>query len=139
MTLPNNQKLCSLCGEAWREGQRLHCWPCGLLNVVYRKLGTGQTDALRAVKSAIKHGRLAPPTDFACVDCGKPATAYEHRDYNKPLEVEPVCRPCNARRGYAIPKVMTFDEFVARCQRHHLQLTREDLEPIRLKYFKEQA
>lgn len=39
--------------------------------------------------------------DYECVDCGGVATEYEHRDYAKPLEVEPVCRGCNLRRGGA--------------------------------------
>jgi len=37
-----------------------------------------------------------------CVDCGKPAHSYDHRDYLKPLDVDPVCRKCNAERGSAI-------------------------------------
>jgi hypothetical protein len=37
-----------------------------------------------------------------CVDCGAQARDYDHRDYNKPLEVDPVCRRCNLRRGPAI-------------------------------------
>lgn len=27
---------------------------------------------------------------------------YDHRDYTKPLSVEPVCRSCNKLRGPAI-------------------------------------
>ena len=30
------------------------------------------------------------------------ATQYDHRDYNKPLEVTPVCPSCNGKRGAAI-------------------------------------
>lgn len=44
---------------------------------------------------------------IACVDCKRwPATVYEHRDYSKPLDVEPVCHNCNMKRGpafWAIP------------------------------------
>ena len=36
-----------------------------------------------------------------CIDCGKRASMYDHRDYTKPLEVEPVCRGCNKNRGSA--------------------------------------
>lgn len=32
------------------------------------------------------------------------ARDYDHRDYNKPLEVEPVCHSCNMKRGPGIPK-----------------------------------
>jgi hypothetical protein len=44
---------------------------------------------------------MRPARDFACADCGKPATDYDHRDYRKPLEVEPVCHSCNLKRGPA--------------------------------------
>lgn len=43
-------------------------------------------------------GVLPEPTKLKCVDCGKRAHVYDHRDYSKPLEVEPVCRRCNSRR-----------------------------------------
>jgi DNA-binding XRE family transcriptional regulator len=36
---------------------------------------------------------------FKCVDCGAPATQYDHRDYSKRRDVEPVCEPCNKKRG----------------------------------------
>lgn len=56
----------------------------------------------RIVSIAIRHGFLAPAYEHDCVDCGQQATVYDHRDYNKPLEVEPVCRACNKRRGAAV-------------------------------------
>jgi len=37
---------------------------------------------------------------------------YDHRDYFKLLEVEPVCRGCNRRRGQAFPLVMNKKERV---------------------------
>ena len=46
-------------------------------------------------------GELLPATAFKCVDCERPATVYDHRDYSKPLAVEPVCRSCNVMRGPA--------------------------------------
>jgi len=55
-----------------------------------------------AVKKSIDDGHIAPlDGSIACVDCGKPATVYEHRDYTKPLDVEPVCSSCNRKRGPA--------------------------------------
>ena len=55
-----------------------------------------------AVNTAIKKG-LLPKLDGStpCSDCGKPATEYDHRDYEKPLAVEPVCHSCNLKRGPA--------------------------------------
>lgn len=53
-----------------------------------------------AVSRAVKTGVL-PRLDgtILCVDCGNAATEYEHRDYSKPLAVEPVCHGCNMKRG----------------------------------------
>jgi formylmethanofuran dehydrogenase subunit E len=51
-------------------------------------------------QQALKAIRYA---EFPCRDCGEPSTDYDHRDYNKPLEVEPVCRSCNLLRGPALP------------------------------------
>jgi len=55
------------------------------------------------VREAILRGELARlPNGTLCVDCRVvPALQYDHRDYSKPLEVEPVCRRCNRRRGPA--------------------------------------
>lgn len=56
--------------------------------------------AHRYVTVAIYNGDL-PRLDgsIACVDCGSPADEYDHRDYKKPMDVEPVCRRCNGLRG----------------------------------------
>lgn len=52
------------------------------------------------VSAAVRNGDL-PKLDggVLCADCNSPATEYDHRDYKKPLEVDPVCRACNAARG----------------------------------------
>lgn len=66
-------------------------------------------DAAFAVGKEISQGRLlriskvSPLSQKAeCVDCGKRADCYDHRDYTKPLAVEPVCQSCNFKRGFAI-------------------------------------
>lgn len=51
------------------------------------------------VRRAIRRGELRPPKEKGCVDCGGQATTYDHRDYSKPLDVDPVCMGCNIRRG----------------------------------------
>lgn len=38
-----------------------------------------------------------------CQDCGGPATERDHRDYNRPDDVDPVCGRCNKLRGQGIP------------------------------------
>ena len=53
---------------------------------------------------ARKKGQIEPIGEHTkCVDCGEPAEMYDHRNYYKPLEVEPVCRKCNGQRGQAYP------------------------------------
>jgi hypothetical protein len=64
---------------------------------------SGATKALQLVAWARKNGRLLHPSRHFCVDCGNPAEVYEHRDYGRPLDVEPVCRDCNRLRGSARP------------------------------------
>lgn len=54
-----------------------------------------------AVAKARREGRLSSPRDHACTDCGAAAIEYDHRDYLKPLAVDPVCRRCNILRGPA--------------------------------------
>lgn len=65
---------------------------------------SGAKHAAAKVAAAIRRGDL-PPIDeqTPCVDCGGRATEYDHRDYSRPLEVEPVCHRCNILRGPAIP------------------------------------
>jgi len=55
------------------------------------------------VRKAVLAGRL-PRLDgsIKCTDCDSPADRYDHREYAKPLQVEPVCINCNKRRGPAI-------------------------------------
>lgn len=52
------------------------------------------------VGAAIKRGEL-PKLDgtIKCTDCPNPAKCYDHRDYGKPLKVDPVCKMCDAIRG----------------------------------------
>lgn len=64
-------------------------------------LGAIRNTASRAVAKAIESGLLERPGKFSCVDCGRKASQYDHRDYTKPLSVEPVCRSCNVMRGPA--------------------------------------
>lgn len=63
----------------------------------------GGSRAMAAVYAAIREGVLLHPTECKCVDCGAQAHQYDHRDYRRPLDVDPVCRSCNKRRGPAIP------------------------------------
>jgi hypothetical protein len=97
------EKFCKHCSNeiVGRDVRATVCFNC--TDKTYKI--TGGLAASRDVRQAIKKNLLANPTNFMCVDCGVPATCYDHRDYNKPLEVEPVCSRCNVLRGSAIPKV----------------------------------
>lgn len=94
-------RKCWICGEYSRCGKktqrRARCLFC---EVIARRLGSM---AANAVWCAIRKGKLEPAKNHKCADCGDPATEYDHRDYEKPLVVVPVCRTCNARRGPAKP------------------------------------
>lgn len=60
-----------------------------------------QAAASRAVNYEVRAGRIPPARDFQCTDCSRPAYCYDHRDYAKPFDVEPVCASCNGKRGRA--------------------------------------
>lgn len=62
-----------------------------------------RANAHKLVTLAIKSGQLAPPKDLACADCGDFAWCYDHRDYRKPMVIDPVCQACNNRRGPGLP------------------------------------
>lgn len=58
--------------------------------------------AHQIVWRSIRAGKLkAIDNTVVCVDCGRAAKEYDHRDYTKPLDVVPVCGSCNAKRGTA--------------------------------------
>lgn len=67
---------------------------CQILNSV-------KSLAHQAVAKARRDGILRPPKELPCADCGKPAFAYDHRAYSRPLAVVATCRSCNWGRGSA--------------------------------------
>ena len=92
---------CVVCGGATYSKRAKFCRECFV--------GAKPSSVEYAVFSAIKRGELKPIKECICVDCGKPAQHYDHRDYNEPIKVDPVCRVCNAARGHAIPYGKTAD------------------------------
>ena len=85
---------CVICGVFDIGGQRI-CYACSKRRAPLMKA------AVIAVNRAVREGRLPPVKSKLCVDCGAPAHDYDHRNYSRPLDVEPVCRSCNLRRGPA--------------------------------------
>ena len=93
--------ICHTCGGPTdgRVSKRIHyCLACTF------KVGRIQRRACGVVGYAVATGKLPSlrKNEIACVDCGKRATDYDHRDYSKPLDVVPVCRKCNDARGPAV-------------------------------------
>lgn len=67
------------------------------------QLRAASARAIAAVQRAKVRGELPYlPDGTPCVDCGAEAMVYDHREYAKPLDVEPVCISCNKLRGPAI-------------------------------------
>lgn len=61
--------------------------------------GTPMRRAAYQVGWLTKTGQIPRANTLICVDCGAQAEVYDHRDYLKPKDVEPVCRKCNYKRG----------------------------------------
>jgi hypothetical protein len=107
--VPKNPRApmeCQRCGDALplvRHYKTYLCGPCkDSLPGPSKKAGY---EAQAMVRAAVRFGYLMPSSRCTCTDCGAPAKCYDHRDYNKPLEVDPVCVGCNIRRGAAKPRV----------------------------------
>jgi hypothetical protein len=99
-----NKRICE-CGADFTSRHRLatSCCACSIEKAKEYGNRTGMTAASAAVAKAIKRGELTPANQNFCVDCGKQARDYDHRDYAKPLDVVPVCRSCNKLRGPGKP------------------------------------
>ena len=91
-------KTCHECGKPVR-GNNVRCQPCRLIQSPLMEAAHG------VVKEAVRAGELPSlrANHIPCVDCGNRACDYDHRDHMRTLDVEPVCRPCNNRRGPADP------------------------------------
>jgi hypothetical protein len=92
---------CAICGPRPDQGRGRHhhtrlCRPAGV--DIRWQLRAGS-----AVYRAIQRGELTnlKKKRVRCTDCTARAVEYDHRDYAKPLEVQPVCRSCNLKRGTA--------------------------------------
>lgn len=87
---------CASCGASFKGHNR--GWWCDTC----RPFARARAEAARlVVRKLVKAGELQPATDFPCVDCGRRADGYDHRDYRLAAVVEPVCHSCNMKRGPA--------------------------------------
>jgi len=104
-------KNCNMCNKRiYRYTSSFTCFDC-LRKITNKQAGKHrqkyplQLRAAAIVAHAKKTGVLIPLSSLKCVDCGNDAQAYDHRDYRKPLDVEPVCMSCNSKRGPAKPYI----------------------------------
>lgn len=91
-------KFCVVCGRSVysRKYKTAYCSiTCSTAINRYRHR------VIAKVHAQIRSGAIPRASDLVCVDCGKQAFDYDHRSYLKPLDVEPVCRSCNQKRGPA--------------------------------------
>lgn len=108
-----NPKRCESCGTdiSFRDVRAKFCFPCidkrqKRCTAKYNKFNPKHKRhqvAREITRNAVALGFLPDPKSLICVDCGKPAVCYDHRNYNHPLKVEPVCIICNSCRGKGIP------------------------------------
>lgn len=96
-------RKCESCGAEFASIRAKRCLPCAQKHYRYMDTERGAREAHSKVAGHIRKGLLPHPSTLTCVDCGRPAQQYDHRDYGKPLDVHAVCRSCNLRRGSAIP------------------------------------
>lgn len=99
--MSNSGDNCAHCGKPKNRlypGMSMYCLKCTW--IVRHPLAAKAYDIIGL---AIATGKVPSARGLVCVDCSEPATEYDHRDYTKPLEVDPVCRSCNHRRGPAHP------------------------------------
>lgn len=90
-------KICPICKiKVTDKKAAIYCLECRILvRTIQKRIGLN-------LSYAIKKGNILKAEGQLCVDCGNPAVCYDHRDYGKPLQVDPVCKKCNHHRGPAI-------------------------------------
>jgi hypothetical protein len=79
--------------------------PSGFNNWRELALHYRRMEGYKAVGKMIRSGELRPANTYKCVDCGKQAFCFDHRDYRKPKMVDPVCKKCDCARGEGKPRV----------------------------------
>lgn len=63
-----------------------------------RTISPEKTNARREVRNAVRLKIIPAIDECLCLDCGITAKDYHHEDYQKPLEVIPLCRKCHIAR-----------------------------------------
>lgn len=105
---------CRACGNPIRRATHKHifCKSC----IPFAKAIAQATH--KAVKLAIEFNQLPPAYKKRCADCGCVAELWNHRSYASPLDVEPVCGPCNFARDPATDVVELVKQAISARQSH---------------------
>lgn len=91
---------CALCGQSMPRERIYISHYCSV--VCAMTVAAARSAVGNALHAAIRSGVIPPARSLTCVDCGAPATDYDHRHYLDPLNVVPTCRSCNLKRGPAL-------------------------------------
>lgn len=105
---------CHICKEVERVRGGSRRFICSKCRNDGFSIASGQAYASGQVHKGIRENILPHPRGLPCSDCYGIAVCYDHRDYNKPLSVDPVCRRCNRLRGPAIPRTGFFADCFTR-------------------------
>lgn len=81
----------------WKDGS---CVTNKGSQAAYRKRYPERIKARRQVGKAIREGRL---NRLPCATCGNIKSEAHHEDYDKPLEVDWLCKKCHAGIHYPKP------------------------------------
>lgn len=134
------------CQEVFMLHSKKDCIACGseipsrLTIAVYCVRCRGVAAEIMKQVSREMRAKNFPDASGECVDCGAPATNWDHRYYSLPFEVDPVCTRCNTNRGPALdivdlirsrlgldtPKQQTkistnLDQYLADCEREMVE------------------
>jgi len=92
-------RYCVMCESVVPRG-RSHSQYCSLTCVT--SISYARSCIGNRIAQLVRSGEIPPAKTLVCVDCGGSAREYEHREYLRPLDVVPVCRSCNLKRGPAL-------------------------------------
>jgi len=86
--------MIKLASKKWRQtrkgkalGYKLH--------LAYIRRHPERRNARYAIRRAVETNKMPRPTQLQCEYCENQAEHYHHDDYNRPLDVTPLCRLCH--------------------------------------------
>ncbi len=96
----HSKRECKDCKAAYARAWRRT--PKGIENskrIHEKNKTTKMVKAITEIMKKVRSGEMVPANFHECTYCFEVAKAYHHDDYDKPLEVKPVCLSCNKILG----------------------------------------